>query len=213
MRVGALTALVLLAACDTRREPLHQQRDPGALVVAQPSDAIALDPVLSTDSESIEVGELIFEGLVGWKAGTTDIEPRLATAWRVSDDGLTWTFDLRPNVSFHDGTPFDAAAVVFSFERLLVIDHPEALGNAANYWRGMLGDVEKVVATGPLTVEIHVRRKYAPLLGNLAMYPMVSPSAVKRWHNDFPNHPVGTGPFAFESWTKGSRIVVRRYAG
>jgi len=213
MRVRALTALVLLAACDTRREPLHQQRDPGALVVAQASDAIALDPVLSTDSESIEVGELIFEGLVGWKAGTTDIEPRLATAWRVSDDGLTWTFDLRPNVSFHDGTPFDAAAVVFSFERLLVIDHPEALGNAANYWRGMLGDVEKVVATGPLTVEIHVRRKYAPLLGNLAMYPMVSPTAVKRWHTDFPNHPVGTGPFAFESWTKGSRVVVRRYAG
>ena len=76
-----------------------------------------------TDSESIEVGELLYEGLVRWKPGTTDIEPGLATTWSVSADGLRWTFHLRGHVAFHDGTPLDAAAVVFSFDRLLDPKH------------------------------------------------------------------------------------------
>jgi len=215
MRVLALTAVTfavsLAVACDAQRETLHQRRDPGALVVAQAADVIALDPVRATDSESIEVGELIFEGLVGWKAGTTEIEPRLATQWQVSEDGLKWTFNLRSHVQFHDGTPFDADAVVFSFERLLVKGHPQSLGDAGHYWKSMLNDVEKVVAIDPLTVEIHTSRKYAPLLGNLAMYPMVSPSAVKKWGAKFADHPVGTGPFQFEDWIKESRVVVKRY--
>ena len=210
MRVWALTACILAVGCDAKRETLHHRRDPGALVVAQAADVIALDPVRATDSESIEVGELIFEGLVGWKPGTTDVEPRLATAYEVSEDGLRWTFHLRSHVRFHDGTPFDADAVVFSFERLLVKGHPQSLGDAGSYWRSMLTDVEKVVAVDPLTVEIHVRKRYAPLLGNLAMYPMVSPSAVKRWGPKFVDHPVGTGPFQFEDWIKESRVVVRR---
>lgn len=215
MRVWALTALagVLAVGCDAQRETLHQRRDPGALVVAQASDVIILDPVRATDSESIEVGELLFEGLVGWKPGTTDVEPRLATSWQVSDDGLTWTFELRPGVKFHDGTAFDANAVVFSFERLLVKGHPQSIHDVANYWRGQMSDVENVVAITPLTVAIHVRRKFAPLLGNLAMYPMVSPTAVIKWGATFSDHPVGTGPFLFESWTKGARVVVRRYPG
>lgn len=211
MRVVALTAFTLVVGCDARRESLHQRRDPGALVVAQAADVIALDPVRATDSESIEVGELLFEGLVGWKPGTTDIEPRLATQWQVSDDGLRWTFNLRSHVQFHDGTPLDADAVVFSFERLLVKGHPQSLGDGVNYWRSMLDDVEKVVAEGPLTVAIHVRRKYAPLLGNLAMYPIVSPTAVRKWGAKFSEHPVGTGPFAFEDWIRESRVVVRRF--
>jgi peptide/nickel transport system substrate-binding protein len=190
---------------------LHQRRDPGALVVAQAADVLALDPARATDSESIEVGELLFEGLVGWKAGTTDIEPRLATSWQVSEDGLTWTFNLRSHVRFHDGTPLDAEAVVFSFERLLKKGHPQYVDQGGNYWRAMLDDVEKVVAVDPLTVEIHTRRKYAPLLGNLAIFPIVSPSAVQKWGARFADHPVGTGPFVFEEWTRDSRVVVRRF--
>lgn len=207
----ALTAFTLVVGCDARRETRHHRRDPGALVVAQAADVIALDPVRATDSESIEVGELIFEGLVGWKPGTTDVEPRLATQWQVSEDGLRWRFNLRSHVQFHDGTPLDADAVVFSFERLLVKGHPQSLGDAGSYWRSMLNDVDKVVAVDPLTVEIHTRRKYAPLLGNLAMYPIVSPSAVKKWGARFADHPVGTGPFQFEDWIKDTRVVVRRF--
>jgi peptide/nickel transport system substrate-binding protein len=210
MRALALVALILAAGCDAPRESLPQRRDPGALVVAQAADIITLDPVRATDSESIEVAGLLFEGLVGWRPGTTDIEPRLATSWHVSDDGLVWTFQLRSHVRFHDGSPFDAKAVVFSFERLIVKDHPFTIGSSANYWRSMLTDIEKVVAAEPLVVEIHIRRKYAPLLGILAKYPIVSPTAVAAWGETFADHPVGTGPFMFEDWTKGSRVVVRR---
>ena len=214
MAVRGLTfALAWLAACDAGRTMLHHHRDPGALVVAQAADIGSLDPVRVTDSESIEVGELIFEGLVGWKPGTTDIEPRLATGWQVSSDGRTWTFHLRDGVQFHDGTKFDAAAVVFSFERLLDKKHPQHLPDdeGALYWRGLLKDVDKIEAVDPLTVSIHTARPYAPLLSDLAFYPMVSPAAVTAWGDAFALHPVGTGPYAFEAWNKGEQVVVRRW--
>ena len=209
MRGMALAAL-LIAACDAPREALPQRRDPGALVVAQAADVITLDPVRATDSESIEVIDILYEGLVGWRAGSTDIEPRLATSWQVSEDGRTWTFTLRDHVRFHDGTRLDADAVVFSFERLLLKGHPFEVVDGGTYWRSMLADVEKVTAVGPLTVAIHTRRKYTPLLDNLAKYSIVSPTAVKKWGAAFPEHPVGTGPFVFEDWAKGSRVIVRR---
>jgi peptide/nickel transport system substrate-binding protein len=212
MRVWALL-LALVAGCDAARVQLHHRRDPGALVVAEAADPISLDPVRTTDSESVEVGELLYEGLVGWKPGTTDIQPRLATAWQVSEDGKTWTFQLRDKVIFHDGTPFDAAAVVFSFERLLDPAHGSYLGTSGSYWRTLLKDVQKVVAIDPHTVAITVARPYSPLLGDLAMFPMVSPTAVQKWGDAFAMHPVGTGAFEFETWTKGEQVVVKAFDG
>src|SRR5690242_1382972 len=104
MRVSAACAAgLVLAACNARSVMRHR-REPGALVVAQPADVLSLDPVRVVDTESIELGELIFEGLVGWKPGTTDIEPMLATSWQLSPDARTWTFHLRDHVLFQDGT-------------------------------------------------------------------------------------------------------------
>ncbi|MDB4960982.1 MAG: oligopeptide/dipeptide transporter, peptide-binding protein [Myxococcales bacterium] len=206
-----MIAVVATVACDAGREA-RKRRDPGALVVAEAADVQALDPVRVTDSESIEVGGLLFEGLVQWKPGTTDVLPGLATSWTVSPDGTKWTFHLRPNVTFHDGTAFDAAAVVFSFERLLDPRHPQYLaGQDALYRRSLLRGITRLVAIDPTTVEIHVSRPYAPLLGDLAMYPLVSPTAVATWGDRFQEHPVGTGPFAFEAWNKGEQVVVRRF--
>jgi peptide/nickel transport system substrate-binding protein len=213
MRVGWLTLAVAIAGCDTTHVQLHQRRDPGALVVAQAADVQALDPAQVTDSESIEVGELLYEGLVGWRPGTTDIEPRLATGWQVSDDGKIWTFQLRDHVQFQDGTPFDAQAVVFSFERLLEPKHPSYLATTGGYWRALLHEVEKVVAVDAHTVEIHVAKPYAPLLGDLAMFPMVSPAAVRKWGDKFAEHPIGTGPFELEAWNKGEQVIVKRFEG
>jgi len=213
MRGPLLAACLLALGCNAGRRHLHHRRDPGALVVAQAADVISLDPVRVTDSESIEVSELLFEGLVGWRPGTTDIAPRLATSWKVSPDGLTWTFHLREHVFFHDGTPFDAAAVVFSFERLLDPKHPQYLGTDGGYWRTLFHHVQRVRAVDPLTLEIQVEQPYAPLLGYLAKYPIVSPTAVRQWGDAFRDHPVGTGPFEFESWERGQQVVVRRFGG
>jgi peptide/nickel transport system substrate-binding protein len=192
----------------------HHRRDPGALVVAQAADVVGLDPIRVTDSESVEAGELVFEGLVGWKPGTTDLEPRLATAWELSRDGMAWTFHLREGVTFHDGTPFDASAVVFSFERLLDPRHPFYVASEeASYWRTLLAAIDKVTAIDPRTVEIRVARPHAPLIAALAMFPIVSPAAVQRWGDAFATHPVGTGPFAFTSWRKGEGVAVHRFDG
>jgi peptide/nickel transport system substrate-binding protein len=212
MRRLALAALAVVA-CDARRAPLHSRRDPGALVVAQAADVLALDPVRVTDTESLQIGDCIFEGLVGWKPGTTDVEPRLATAWQMSPDGRTWTFHLREHVRFHDGTPLDAQGVVFSFQRTLDANHPFYAGADSGYWKSLLRDVVQVVAIDPLTVEIHTSRPYAPLLGELAIYPIVSAAAVRKWGDAFAMHPVGTGPYVFEAWDRGEQVVVRRFDG
>lgn len=199
-------------ACDAGTASLHHHRDPGALVVAQAADIAGLDLVRVVDSESIEVGQILFEGLARWQPGTTNVEPGLATSWQVSADGLRWTFELRPGVRFHDGNPFDADAVVFSFERVIDPRHPSYVGSGdALYWRGLLKDVKRVVAQGPARVEIEVAHPYAPLLGELAMFPIISPAAVRRWGAEFPRHPVGTGAFAFEAWDPGEQVVVKRF--
>lgn len=208
--VATLVAMVA-AACD-RPGIAQRGRDPGSLVVAHAADIQALDLAIVTDNESIEVCGLMFEGLVRWKPGTTDILPGLATSWQPSPDGKRWTFQLRPGVTFHDGTPFDAAAVKFSFERLLDPAHPYYL-KEGDHWRSLLRDVVEVVPLAPTIVEIRVARPYAPLLGDLAMYPMVSPKAVAKHGKEFKLNPVGTGPFQFESWTPGDSVVVRRYGG
>jgi len=200
------------ASCDARTASLHQHRDPGTLVVAQAADITGLDLVRVINSESIEVGEILFEGLARWQPGTTTVVPGLATAWHVSDDGLRWTFELRSGVVFHDGHALDADAVVFSFERVIDPRHPNYVGGQDTlYWRGLLQDVKRVTAQGPARVEIEVAHPYAPLLGELAMFPIVSPAAVRRWGDDFRTHPVGTGAFAFEEWVAGQAVVVKRF--
>ncbi|HEY0252659.1 MAG TPA: ABC transporter substrate-binding protein, partial [Kofleriaceae bacterium] len=210
MRAVALAVTVLLG-CEPSHA-LHRKRDPGVLVVAEAADAIALDPALVTDNESIEINELIFEGLVGWRAGTTEIEPLLAERYEVSTDGKIWTFHLRDHVAFHDGSPFDANAVVFTFGRLLDPKHPSFIGpERGNYWRALLKNVDRVVAVDMRTVQIHVKTPYAPLIGVLAKFPIVSPDAVKRWGENFKDHPVGTGPFRFEAWKPGEQIIVHRF--
>ncbi len=213
--VALALAVPLAVGCEPgpNTDPLHRRRDPGALVVAQATGVLGLDPVRVTDSESIEAGELLFEGLVRWKPGTTDVAPGLAT-WEVSADGKRWLFHLRPGVRFHDGTPLDAEAVRFSFERLLEPHHPSYLaGDDGSYWRSLLKGVTKVSALDPATVEIQVARPYAPLLGDLAMFPIVSPTAVRQWGDAFKMHPVGSGPFMFESWAVGEQLVVKRFDG
>ncbi|MGE0867602.1 MAG: ABC transporter substrate-binding protein [Kofleriaceae bacterium] len=215
MRCLAGLGLVVLAGgllasgCDVERTLKHR-RDPTALVVARATGTISLDPLLVTDSESLEVAGLLFEGLVRWKRGTTEVVPGLATSWTVSPDSLRWRFVIRPGVTFHDGTALDPAAVVFSFDRLLDPKHPHYVGPAGAYWRALLKDVTDVVALDASTVEIHIARPYAPLLADLARFPIVSPTAVVHHGDAFKVNPVGTGPFELETWSPGAYVVTRR---
>jgi peptide/nickel transport system substrate-binding protein len=179
----------------------------GTVIYAREQDSTTLDPALAQDEESYKVISNIFEGLVRFKPGTNEIEPCLAEAWRVSSDGLVWTFYLRKNVKFHDGTPFNSEAVRFSVERQL----PDQSQERASYASFIFGMVENIQCPDPYTVKFLLKYPYAPFLNNLAMpyaAPIVSPASASSLGEKFGEHPAGTGPFCFKSWEKNRFIAL-----
>ncbi len=199
----ATLLVLLLSACSSPPAP------PPSLIVGHAADALSLDPARVSDTESAEISEQIFDHLVRYRQNSTSIESALATSWDVSADGRVWTFYLRRGVTFHDGTPFDADAVVFSLDRQRDPHHPYHQA-AFSFWDTTFRNIQSVEKVNPLTVKITIERPYAPFLANLAMYPVsiVSPSAVQRWGPEFSKHPVGTGPFRFVEWSPGERITL-----
>jgi peptide/nickel transport system substrate-binding protein len=198
-------ALVLLAGCPPA------ERRPPTLTVASVGDPLTLDPAAASDSESMQVLMQIFEGLVRYKAGSTQVEPSLATSWTVSSDGKQWTFKLRRGVRFHDGTAMDADAVVFSLERQRDRDHPFHLPGAFTYWESTFRQVKEVKRVDRYTVRIRLDRPFSPFLANLAMFPasVVSPTSMRRQGaKRFARRPVGTGPFRFQSWSRGRQVTL-----
>lgn len=178
-----------------------------SLLVGLAGDAMGLDPARVTDAESVEVCEQIYETLVRVGEGGA-IEPGLATRWEVSPDGKEWTFHLRQGVRFHDGTPLDAEAVVYSLERQRDPRHPAYQQDFS--YRSLFNNVVHVMALDRGTVRIALEQPYAPFLANLSMFSMaiVSPRAVARQGDDFRRHPVGTGPFRFVEWQPGERLTL-----
>ncbi|HIC94189.1 MAG TPA: transporter substrate-binding domain-containing protein [Anaerolineae bacterium] len=124
-------------------EDLWRVEAPGkdTLIYARSGDSVGLDCCDETDGESFWVCKQVFEQLVTFKPGTTEIVPGLAEKWEVSEDGLEWTFYLRKGVKFHDGTDFNADAVVFNFERWWDKDNPYHVGHTGDffYWGYFFG--------------------------------------------------------------------------
>jgi len=179
------------------------------IIVGRPSDVILLDPARITDNESVEVSDQIYDKLLNYRPGSNEVGPGLATAWKTSEGGRVWTFELRRGVKFHDGTPFNADAVVFSFERQRDPFHPFYRADY-QYWSGTYGNILEIEAIGEFTVRISIEEPYAPFEANIAMFPVsiVSPTAVVKWGDEYGEHPVGTGPFRLVSWEKNERIVL-----
>lgn len=179
-------------------------------VFGRAADTVALDPADVTDGQSNKVTGQIFDTLVTFANDSTEIVPCLATSWETSEDGLTWTFHLRKDVKFHDGTPFNADAVVFSFERQRDKEHPAHQGKFA-YWNSMFSLVEYTKKIDDMTIEMKLKTPYAPFLSNMGVsnVRIVSPTAMMKDGVEYSrSHPVGTGAFKFVEWKKGDRIVL-----
>jgi len=185
----------------------------GVLVYGRGGDSVRLDPADITDGESVKVCQNIFNTLVEFDRGATTVHPALAVSYEVSDDGLEWTFYLRKGVKFHDGTDFTSSDVVFSMKRQMDPEHPYHKGDFA-YWGYMYNFITDVEAIDDYTVKFILDRPYAPFLSNMACFPamIVSEDAMKEMGvEEFRSHPVGTGPFKFVRWVRGSEIVLERF--
>ena len=138
----------------------------------------------------------VFEGLTRIDQNGA-VQPQLATEWSVSADGLTYTFKLRPNARFHDGTTLDASDVVFSLDRARGAD-------SVNAQKPLFAAIDKVEAVDPQTVRITLSRPEGSLLFNLGWGDAVIVGPESADANK--SKPVGSGPFKFERWVKGDRI-------
>ena len=187
------------------------QTPPDVLMVGQIAEPKALDPAQVTAVNDFRIVMNLYDGLVRYADGSLEVEPSLATDWTINEDGTVYTFTLRDDVTFHDGTDFNAEAVVFNFERMLDEEHPYY--DTGPFPLAFFFDaVESVEATAEHEVTFSLAEPYAPFLSNLA-YPtglIVSPTAVEEQGEEFARNPSGTGPFQFEEWESNSRVVVTR---
>jgi peptide/nickel transport system substrate-binding protein len=182
------------------------------LVFGSSGDAVRLDPADVTDGESIQRMDNIFEGLVEYEAGSTEIKPALATSWTTSTDGKEITFKLRRGVKFHDGTDFNADAVVFSFARQYDQSHPFHQFGEWVYWGYMFSDVDRVEKIDDYTVKLIMKAPNSSIMTSLAMFTVaiVSPANAEKYGEDMFRHPAGTGPFKFIEWVKDDHITLAK---
>src|SRR5919106_2372232 len=234
--LAALTLALVAASCGGDDDE-GEGGEGGTLVFAGAADPVVLDGALVSDGESLRVIDQIFEGLVTLRPGTTEIEPGLAESWEASADGLSWTFNLRDGVTFHDGEQFNAEAVCFNFDRWYNFTGPFQLESATYYWQTVFGGFsdgedpslyESCEAVDEQTVRINLTKASTSFLGALALtnFTIASPKSLQEFGADEgtvddetgfqptgtygTEHPAGTGPFKFESWTRGDRLVMVR---
>lgn len=219
-----LVGLLMLTACgggtashqSTTTAPVASAASTGTpLVVARVKDAVILDPALASDGMSLNITQEILKGLVEFKQGGFDVEPAIAKSWRVSPDGLTWTFTLKKGLTFSDGTPIDADAVKFNFDRWRLQSNPYHGSYPYVYYTTMFGGFPGMIADvrtqGADTVVFTLSHPFAPFLHDLAMpcFAIGSPTAIRNDLDGFGQHPVGWGPYTLAEWVKDDHITLR----
>jgi peptide/nickel transport system substrate-binding protein len=179
----------------------------GILRVGLHLEPTTLDPHGAIHATGVQMNKVIFESLVQLDTSGA-AKPLLATSWTMSPDGKVWTFKLRDGVKFHDGTPFDADAVKFSLDRV----RDPATGSLSG--PSFLGPIDRVEVVDRLTVRLTYTKPYPALLDGLetGYLAIVSPTAARKFGKEFGQHPVGTGPYVFESWTRGQQVILKRNA-
>jgi peptide/nickel transport system substrate-binding protein len=182
------------------------------ITFAQGSDPRGLDPAYVDDGESAKIMQNIYENLVMYSDESTDVVPKLATDYSISDDGLTYTFSLQQGVKFHDGTDFNAEAVKKCIERQLEGTGRTSDMTYASFTFGTASEgngVKSIETDGDYTVKITLAAASAPFIKNLAMAlaaPIASPAVFEKDPTGLMENPVGTGPYKFVSWDKGQNV-------
>jgi oligopeptide transport system substrate-binding protein len=216
--ISAVAAVALLAAAPMALAQAPKQG--GAATITFNNDLTTLDPHVGYDWQNWSVIKSIFDGLMDYKPGTTELEPDLAESYTVSDDGLTYTFKLRDGVKFHNGRVMTSADVKYSFERAV---NPETQSPGGGYF-GMISGYDdlaggKATALSGIetpddkTVVFKLTRPDATFLHLMAInFGYVVPKEeVEKAGTDWGKQPVGTGAFKFVEWVPGQNIKLERH--
>ncbi len=221
--LAALVAVGVLAACAPTptpekivvKETVPVKQTEQVVVTATPAPkggkitygltlvVSAIDPHQGLSSELGIFLTSVYDPLV-WQTQEGKFVPGLAERWEVSPDGKVYTFYLRKGVKFHDGTPFNAEAVKFSFDR--IVDPNLKSQKAIN----MLGAYDHTEVVDEYTARVYLKEPYAPFLDSVSQVylAMVSPTAVQKWGADYRDHQVGTGPFMIKEYVAKDHITL-----
>ncbi|MEJ6608365.1 MAG: ABC transporter substrate-binding protein [Paracoccaceae bacterium] len=215
----ATTAIALCLALPAGAEdyqPDPNAKSGGNIVVTYKDDVATLDPAIGYDWQNWSMIKSLFDGLMDYDPGTTDLRPGLAESYTISDDGMVFTFEVRNGVQFHNGREMTAEDVVYSFNR---VTNPTTQSPGAGFFWSIKGydamasgeadALEGVTVEGPSTVRIELSRPDATFLHVMALnFASVVPrEAVEASGDDFGKNPVGTGAFSLAEWTIGQRLV------
>jgi peptide/nickel transport system substrate-binding protein len=225
--LAAVIVVGLLAACGGPAGSVSggagSPRSGGTLAIGIESETDILDPQRAGGWVSWRVNRQMFEPLVdedlskpSAQAAVPPLRPGLATSWEVSPDGTSYTFHIRPNVKFHDGTPLDAAAVEFNIRRVwdktFQYYDAKSAGQTTFVWQ----ELKSIALPDPMTVQLTMKQAFEPFLrllgqGGSGSTGIMSPESIKKYGNDnVGEHPTGTGPFKFVDRVRGQRITLAR---
>jgi len=216
-KCAALLLLLMLAAgcagpgpqqAKSIRLPSEANADAnGRLIFALAGEVSVLNPILSTDTTSSAVEGAIFTGMTRVNE-KLEVVPDLAESWQVSKDGKVWTFNLRRGIQWHDGFPFTAHDVVFTFNSIL---NPK-INSVRRSDYIIDGQPIKFKALDNFTVQAILPKPFAPFLARSGMSVIPKHLLEDKDINtaDFNRQPVGTGPFKFKEWVTGDHVALVR---
>lgn len=216
MLLAGAAALTLALAAPAMAQDIKQG---GTMTVTYKDDVTTLDPAIGYDWQNWSMIKSLFDGLMDYKPGTTELVPDLAESFEVSADGLTYTFKLRHGVKFHNGRELKAADVKYSLDRVV---QPETQSPGAGFFDSIQGfedvstgkakELSGITTPDDYTVVFRLTRPDAPFLHKMALNfsHVVPKEEVEKYGADFGKHPVGTGAFKMTEWTLGQRIVFER---
>jgi oligopeptide transport system substrate-binding protein len=205
------------AAQDAAADPNAKQG--GAVVITYKDDVATLDPAIGYDWQNWSMIKSLFDGLMDYEPGTTNLKPDLAESYEISPDGKTFTFKLRSGVKFHNGREMTAEDVKYSLDR---VTNPKTQSPGGGFFASIKGydavaggtseSLEGVTVVDPTTIKIELTRPDATFLHVMAINfsHVVPKEEVEKYGADFGKHPVGTGAFKMTEWTLGQRLVFER---
>lgn len=200
----AAASVLLLAACSGGSSADTAASTKDSIVVAQPSDLANADPVIDNGLYSTNIFHAVYDQLTTVD-GEGALQPRLATEWTASDDAKTWTFTLRDDATFSDGTAVTAEDVRFSFQA--VIDDPDSLNKIYT------NNIESMTVVSDTEITFQLKAGDAAFTRRV-YYISIVPEAyyTSLGSEGFAAEPVGSGPYTFVSWTPGVSVVLKANA-